>query len=99
MISQSINGSFAIRDGQWKLALCLGSGGWSFPRPGRDDRGGLPAFQLYDLASDPGEQTNLVDMHANRVVAMKTAMEQAIARGRSTPGLDQKNDAEIVLVK
>ena len=32
-IHHSINGSFAIRRGKWKLALCPGSGGWSAPKP------------------------------------------------------------------
>lgn len=36
------NGSFAIRQGKWKLALCPDSGGWSAPRPGRDSVDGLP---------------------------------------------------------
>jgi len=99
LVSQSINGSFAILDGQWKLALCPGSGGWSFPRPGRDDQSGLPEFQLYDLSADQAEETNLVESHPERVTKMKAYMEQAIARGRTTPGPDQKNDSEIVLVK
>jgi arylsulfatase A len=99
LISQSINGSFAIRDGHWKLAFCPGSGGWSAPRPGRDNQDGLPAFQLYDLSSDPGETTNLVEKHPERVAKMKAAMEQAIVRGRTTPGPDQKNDAKITLIK
>ncbi len=34
VVHHSINGSFAIRQGNWKLALCPGSGGWSAPRPG-----------------------------------------------------------------
>ncbi len=99
IISQSINGSFAIRDGAWKLALCPGSGGWSAPRPGKDDHSGLPEFQLFDLASDPGETTNLVDQHPERVSAMKAAMEHAIARGRTTPGPEGANDVDIVLIK
>lgn len=99
LVSQSVNGSFAIRDGQWKLALCPGSGGWSFPRPGRDNDSELPRYQLFDLASDPGEQTNLADRHPDRVKAMKAAMEQAIARGRTTAGPVQQNDTAIKLVK
>ncbi len=99
LVSQSINGSFAIRDGNWKLLLCPGSGGWSFPRPGTDDHGGLPEFQLYDLASDPGETNNLAAAHPDRVARMKAAMEESIARGRSTPGPPLKNDVGIELIK
>jgi arylsulfatase A-like enzyme len=99
IVSQSINGSFAIRDGQWKLLLCPGSGGWSFPKPGADDTSGQPEFQLYDLATDPGEKTNLVEQHPDRVAKMKAKMEEAIARGRTTPGPELKNDVEIVMIK
>lgn len=98
IISQSINGSFAIRDGAWKLALCPGSGGWSPPRA-NDDTTGLPEFQLYDLDADPGETKNLVAAHPDRVTAMRAMLEEAIARGRTTPGPDQANDAPIVVVK
>lgn len=99
IISQSINGSFAIRDGQWKLALCPGSGGWSSPRPGRKTYADLPDFQLYNLADDPGEETNLVEKHPERVAKMKAAMEKAIAQGRTTPGPEQKNAVEVKLIK
>lgn len=99
IVSQSINGSFAIRDGQWKLALCPGSGGWSSPRPGRETYADLPDFQLYNLADDPGEETNLVDQHPERVAQMKAAMEKAIAQGRTTPGPEQKNAVDVKLIK
>jgi len=99
IISQSINGNFAIRDGAWKLCLCPGSGGWSAPRPGRDDQSGLPEFQLYDLSTDPGETKNLVSQHPDRVAKMKAALEKHIARGRSTPGPDLANDVEAIMIK
>lgn len=99
IVSQSINGSFAIRDGQWKLILCPGSGGWSAPRPGHDDTSGMPEFQLYDLAADPGEKTNLVAEQPERVATMKAAMEAAIKRGRTTPGPDLQNDVEVAMIK
>ena len=38
VIVHSVNGSFAIREGKWKLCLCPGSGGWSAPRPGQSAR-------------------------------------------------------------
>jgi arylsulfatase A-like enzyme len=99
IVSQSINGSFAVRDGQWKLALCPGSGGWSAPKPGSKEEKGLPEFQLYDLAKDPGEKTNLAAQQPERVTAMKAALQAVIARGRSTPGPDLANDVPVVLVK
>jgi hypothetical protein len=51
------------------------------------------------LASDPGERQNLVDRHPDRVAKMRAMLETAIARGRTTPGPDQPNDAPIVMVK
>ena len=99
IVSQSINGSFAIRDGQWKLALCAGSGGWSVPKPGSKEEKGLPEFQLYDLATDLGEKTNLAAQHPERVVAMKAALQSMVDRGRSTPGPALANDVPVVLVK
>jgi arylsulfatase A len=99
IISQSINGNFAIRDGQWKLALCPGSGGWSFPKPGMDDTTGQPDVQLYQLEKDPGEKNNLAAEYPDRVVTMTAALEKAISEGRTTPGPEAENDVAIVMVK
>ena len=59
----------------------------------------MPEFQLYDLAKDPGEKTNLAAQQPERVTAMKAALQAVIARGRSTPGPDLANDVPVVLVK
>ncbi|NBX35126.1 arylsulfatase, partial [bacterium] len=99
LVSQSINGSFAYREGSWKLALCRGSGGWSAPKPGSAEEAKLPEFQLYDLAQDLGETRNLITAETERAARMRAALETLIARGRSTPGPDQANDAPIQLVK
>lgn len=99
LISQSINGSFAIRDGHWKLLLCPDSGGWSEPRPGNPPQPDLLPVQLYDLSADPSESKNLAQEQPERVAAMTAALKQAIDRGRTTPGPDQSNDAEIRPIK
>ncbi len=99
IVSQSIGGQFAIRDGDWKLCLCPGSGGWSEPRPGRSDLSQLPPVQLYNLADDPGETNNLQAEHLDRVEKMKNMLAQIINNGRSTPGPRLQNDTEIVMIK
>ena len=82
MVIQGTRGS-SLRDGDWKLVLCPGSGsaGPFFTEPEADAawRSALKAFgrkpmsadeleqppflQLFNLAKDPGETTNLVDVH------------------------------------
>jgi arylsulfatase A-like enzyme len=95
----SVNGSFAIREGKWKLCLCPGSGGWSAPRPGSKDEVGLPAVQLFDLDADIGEKTNLQDKHPDVVERLTKQLETWVADGRSTPGKPQKNTTPVVIRK
>ena len=58
VIHHSSRGMFAIRDGDWKLIEGLGSGGFTRPVIVEPEEGG-PAGQLYNLADDPSEKTNL----------------------------------------
>ena len=99
LVSQSINGSFAIRKGNWKLALCPGSGGWSNPRPGRVDLSNMPKTQLFDLAKDPGEKDNLIDSNRDKAKELESLLEAYINNGRSTAGPKLKNDVPIEKVK
>ena len=99
VVHHSINGSFAIRDSQWKLALCPGSGGWSAPRPGRDDVSGLPTVQLFDLGRDIAEQNNLESQHPDIVRRLTAQLEQLVADGRSTPGPRQQNAVPVDIFK
>ncbi|UZD21102.1 arylsulfatase [Algoriphagus halophytocola] len=91
-VSHSINGSFAIRQGDWKLIMAKGSGGWSAPKPNTPAEEGLPDVQLYNLASDPGETNNLQAENPEKVASLKALLTKYIKEGRSTPGAPQKND-------
>lgn len=82
-VHHSIDGSFTIRQGDWKLLLAPGSGGWSDPRPGKDK--GLPAVQLYDMKSDPGEKTNVYAEHPE-VVSRLTALLRKYIRMQKHAG-------------
>ncbi|MGX1928735.1 sulfatase family protein [Flagellimonas sp. 2504JD4-2] len=94
-VHHSINGSFAIRKGEWKLIMCPGSGGWSFPRPNNKEAlEGLPRVQLYNLKNDPAESNNLQASNGEKVEELKNLLTKYIEDGRSTPGIAQQNDGE-----
>lgn len=93
VIHHSINGSFAIRKDEWKLIMCPGSGGWSFPRP--EDKNvidTLPGIQLYNLRDDPAEKKNIFSTNPNKVKELQELLTDYILNGRSTPGKPQQND-------
>jgi arylsulfatase A len=93
-VHHSVNGSFSIRKGKWKLEMCAGSGGWSYPRPGEECEG-LPPIQLYDLETDIGEKQNVHDKHPDVVEELKALLTQYVENGRSTPGAKQGNTGDI----
>ena len=93
-VSHSINGSFTIRQGSWKLLLAPGSGGWSVPVPGSSEEQGLPPVQLYNLNDDPAEHVNVQEVNPEVVQELTSLLKKYILNGRSTPGSPQKNDGE-----
>nr|MDQ3623746.1 sulfatase-like hydrolase/transferase [Verrucomicrobiota bacterium] len=97
LVHHSINGSFAIRQGQWKLALCADSGGWSAPRPATPAAAKLAPVQLYDLASDIGETRNVEARETEVVARLTKLLERYVGEGRSTPGAPQTNNGEVRL--
>ena len=90
-VHTSADGSLSIRQGRWKLEMCAGSGGWSYPRPGPDYEG-LPPIQLYDLETDIGETRNVYREHPHVVQELQDLLTAYVRSGRSTPGQPQDND-------
>jgi arylsulfatase A-like enzyme len=87
VVLHSAFGSFAIREGEWKLALCAGSGGWSTPVNFDAEAAGLPMTQLYHIGgADRGERTNLQAEQPERVQRLEVRLREIVAAGRSTPG-------------
>jgi len=98
VINHSITGKFAIRDGQWKLVLCPGSGGWT-QKDAEAAQKGLPLVQLYDMQTDPGEKVNLYAQYPERVKTLVARLKQLVADGRSTPGPRRQNDVPVDIWK
>lgn len=76
VIHHSANGTFAIRDGKWKLIASAGSGGREKP-VGKPFEG---RFQLYDLSEDIAESKNRIDQVpdvAQRLEAELTRLREA----------------------
>lgn len=80
LISHSVEGYFAFRQGPWVLLDCKGSGGWALPEQEASDR---PSMQLYNLEQDASQQNNLVEHYPELVKAMKSRLEQQKMQGRS----------------
>jgi arylsulfatase A len=120
LIMESVR-AFVVRDGDWKLCVCPGSGtpagsenaAGSDPMPEVAWRAALDAFegvpedadllrapfvQLYNVADDVHEDTNLAAEHPERVEQMVAMLKKQIADGRSTPGPKLKNDKNVKMV-
>ncbi len=95
LVSHSIGGSFAIRQGPWKLCLCAGSGGWSAPTEAQAAKQQLPPLQLFNLDDDPSESKNLMDQHPQQVNRLLDLLAKQVEAGRSTEGEPLKNDRAV----
>lgn len=84
VVHHSGAGLFAIRSGDWKLAMGLGSGGFTQPRH-LDPKPGEPAVQLYNLKVDRQETTNVAAEHPEIVRALTAKLDAIRNSGRSRP--------------
>jgi hypothetical protein len=101
VIHHSVTGRFAIRQGQWKLLLGPGSGGYNTEAAEALQllQHLLPPIRLFDLQNDPAETRNLYEKHPEIVARLREILQRYVANGRSTPGAPQKNDVFIDVEK
>lgn len=93
VVHQSYCGDLSIRRGKYKLEMCPGSGGWSYPAPG-EETPDMPRFQLYDLEKDIAERVNVIEEHPEIAKDLKRRLVAYVRNGRSTPGAVQKNNGQ-----
>ncbi len=84
IVHHSSDGTFAIRQGPWKLAMKLGSHGFSEPKHVEPKPDG-PRGQLYNLAQDPREQDNRWLAEPEIVERLTRLLAQYQDRGHSRP--------------
>jgi len=83
-VHQSSKGIFAIRQGDWKLIVGRGSGGFTKPQK-IEPKPGEPIGQLYNLKDDLGEMNNLYLDNPEIVSRLSTLLEQYREQGYSRP--------------
>ena len=100
-VHHSAQGKFALRRGDWVLILAPtgdDNGKRGEPDWFRKDRGYAAhtnAGELFNLAADPTQKTNLYAAEPGLVQELATLMERYVTAGRSTPGPKQSNDVKV----
>lgn len=92
LIHHARDGTFAIRQGPWKLCLSPHSGGWSDPKPGSPEARKLFPVQLYHLENDPAEMQNLAEKEPAKVKELAALLAESVRKGRTTAGPEQSNE-------
>ncbi|TAJ15779.1 sulfatase [Marinilabiliaceae bacterium JC017] len=82
-VHHSVNGTFAIRKGEWKYIAAKGSGGWSLPE--NKVAPDAPEGQLYNMTDDPTEQHNLYNQMPEKVAELKALLKKYRSQGYSRP--------------
>jgi len=101
LVSHSLAGEFAYREGPWKLVFKMPGGNpWKlvFEKPGRrrhPARGKPCVVQLYNLDSDIGEKHDLAKKHPEIVRRLTVGLKRVVDQGRSRPGPKQPNDTDV----
>lgn len=89
IVNHSNHGEFSYRDGPWKLVFKMSG------RNLQQSRGKPTIAELYNLASDVGEQNDLSTKQPEIVQRMTTDLQALIERGTSRSGLNRSNDTVV----
>ncbi len=84
IVHHSIQGHFSIRQGPWKLNIGRGSGGFTPPAE-YTPKGGEPAGELFNMADDVAETTNLYDKRPEIVAKLTALLDKYKRQGYSRP--------------
>jgi arylsulfatase A-like enzyme len=84
VVHHSSQGLFAIRRGDWKLAMGRGSGGFTTPVK-IEPKPGEPTGELYNLREDPAESANLWTQKQDVVKDLTALLDQVKSSGRTRP--------------
>jgi arylsulfatase A-like enzyme len=76
-IMHSMNGTFAIRKGDWKLIAGPNSGGFGLKAAKQYET--LPQVQLFNLATDPSETNNVFDQYREKVNELSSLLAKTKA--------------------
>ncbi len=79
VVQSSSMGYFAVRSGDWKLIMGLGSGGFSYPKQYAAASGEAPG-QLYNLRKDPEEKENVYGINPEVVDRLKKRLQEIRAK-------------------
>ena len=79
------SGNFGFREGDWKLVRYDTKQANNEVVEARLTRTATPQFQLFDLAKDPGEKTDVLAQHPEIVDRLKARLATIISAGRTRP--------------
>ena len=79
VIHHSVNGTFSIRHGKWKMIFSSGSGGRQRPVGKPFEK----PYQLYDVEKDPTESQNIIEDHQEVAEILTNYLEQIRSTGTS----------------
>jgi arylsulfatase A-like enzyme len=91
LVSHSVGGEFAYTEDDWKVVYKNQLANY------RASRGKPRIVELYHLANDIAESTNLVEDESEMTIRLSEKLRAVIARGTSREGPDQSNDTEVVI--